>query len=594
MSNVPQNTAGKHRVDDEGDKCGAPPRQGQAAGWILTAAVLVFVAGLCVNSSRANDLLWQLQTGRLILLQHHAPAGDIYSWTRPGVPWVAHEWLAFVVMWLTYRAGGFAGLWLLTVGMSIVTWCIYYRVVLRELGATRDGAAPLTAFIVTCFAAVMMGSFYNPRPQLVTYLFTVIVLAVALDARRRAGAGNTEEAARARRNLWWLVPLFGVWANFHAGVLIGLGLIALLVLGDGVRIAVARRSTADISASETALCKTMVCVVAAGFLATLCNPYGVREYEDFRATISNSTMVNILEEWASPNFHEPFGWIVEGFLAVTLFSVFATRLRRDPAEVIVLVLFTHEALASMRNVPLLGLVGGLLIARHFQSALIPLIYKDGIRPADALFGPSPSPLLTLCVFVALTFTSIGKISAALTTSGPSTGALTTRIGLTAINDGSFPEHACRFIEMESIPWTMHMYNSYDDGGFLIWRIPRHPVFIDSRADVYFGPHLELVKTLYDGEYGWRSAFDRLDVDLIVTPVAEPQSRLFLAAPDWALVYVDRPNLDSHPTGYANQENTFIFIRRKPEYAALIARCRRDCPVIARHELGRYALYGSLQ
>ncbi len=571
------------------------PQMGQAAGWILTAAVLVFVVALCVNPARANDLLWQLRTGHWILIEHHPPVRDEYSWTRFGTPWVAHEWLTFVVLWLSYRADGFAGVFLLTAALSIVTWCAYYRLVLRELGATTHGAAPVTAFFLTCFAAVLVGPFFNPRPQLITYLFTVIVLAVALNARRCARDGSPEQGSHAKRSLWWIVPLCGLWANFHAGVLIGLGLLALLTIGDALGISVSSRQaggTVDAACSkDIALCRAMACVVAAGLAATLCTPYGIQEFENFRATITNTTAMNMVGEWASPSFHDSYGWMLEGFAAFLLFSLFATKLKFDPGEAIVLAVFTHEALAATRNVPLLGLVGGLIIARHFQSGLVRLLYREGTRPADALFGPTPSTMMVACVFVAVAFTSIGRISAALTTSGPARGSLLTRIALTSIDYGSFPVHACAFMEREHLP--NNVYNSYDDGGFIAWRLPDRPVFVDSRADVYFGSILTDVISLYGQTYRWRSLMAKHHIDVIVTRVSDAQSRQYLAAPDWALVYVDRPELDSHPTAYSRRENDFVFVRRTPAYAGLIERCRRDCPAVEALRHSPFGQYESL-
>ena len=39
---------------------------------------------------------------------HRVPATDPFSWTHEGREWVAHEWLAEVIIALADRAGGYA------------------------------------------------------------------------------------------------------------------------------------------------------------------------------------------------------------------------------------------------------------------------------------------------------------------------------------------------------------------------------------------------------------------------------------------------------------------------------------------------------
>src|SRR6185437_15362576 len=119
------------------------------------------------------------------------------------------------------------------------------------------------------------------------------------------------------------------------------------------------------------------------------------------------------------------------------------------------------------------------------------------------------------------------------------------------------------------------YNIYGDGGYLIWRLPEHPVFIDGRADIYFGPLLTQYNKLNSLTYDWRSILDQHGADFIVAAASERQSQQFLAASDWALVYADDPDLARERYDYGHRTNTLIFIKRMPAYSALIDRCRRD-------------------
>jgi hypothetical protein len=150
-----------------------------------------------------------------------------------------------------------------------------------------------------------------------------------------------------------------------------------------------------------------------------------------------------------------------------------------------------------------------------------------------------------------------------------------------------PERACRFIKRENFPASMRMLNEYGFGGYLIWRLPSHPVFIDGRADVYFGQVLNDYYTLNTTPYDWRRLIAPYNVDLVFTQRSKAWSILFMNAPDWALVYADSPNLDQ-------SDNTMIFVRRLPQYQSLIGQCRKDCPALAPGpELANYAVYPAL-
>src|SRR6476661_7036155 len=50
-----------------------------------------------------------------------------------------------------------------------------------------------------------------------------------------------------------------------------------------------------------------------------------------------------------------------------------------------------------------------------------------------------------------------------------------------VSDGS-PVKAVEYIQSHHL--SGNMLNEYDYGGYLIWALPEHPVFIDGRADLY--------------------------------------------------------------------------------------------------------------
>src|SRR4051812_38097592 len=61
-----------------------------------------------------SDLLWQIKIGQWILDHHALPYTDIYSFTRPGGPWVSTSWLSQVLFAFSYAQWDWAGPVILT------------------------------------------------------------------------------------------------------------------------------------------------------------------------------------------------------------------------------------------------------------------------------------------------------------------------------------------------------------------------------------------------------------------------------------------------------------------------------------------------
>jgi hypothetical protein len=553
-------------VKDETPKLQSP-RHKAIVVVLLALVVTLFVGSLCVNPSTANDLFWQLRTGREIVNSHHFPHHDTYSWTRYGTPWVVHEWLTFVLFWGAFHLAGFTGIWLLTVLLAITAFLIFFMVTLRE-----TNGAPLTAFLLTLFVSIVCAPFFQPRPQLFTYLFIIVIVCLVLSERRNPERKNM---------LWGLVPLFALWANLHAGVLIGIGILFAFGVGDLIQAYVERTDEAE-RARLLKNAKYLCVVGVTGIGATLINPYSWHIYQNFHATISNSTAMNIVQEWTPLDFHGPFGQLFEGFAAITLFALVCSKEKKDVAEILLVVALTHEALTANRNVPLFGIIIGLLIARHLQSSISSLLgmgENKGQPEQVTLFGPTPSIGMVAIVGVAIALFGCVRADGILKDNASPKGSLLVRCASASVSLRSFPDAACRFIRAEHFPISTRFYNIYADGGYLIWALPEHRVFIDGRADVYFGDILEQFHQMGALPYNWRTILGRHKCDAVLTSSSEAQARLFLCAPDWALVYTDRSDLDLSEAKSQGRSCFLIFLKRTPENAALISQCRHDCRIL---------------
>jgi hypothetical protein len=406
--------------------------------------------------------------------------------------------------------------------------------------------------------------FISPRPQIFTYLALAILMAIVLAARR----GRPRLA-------YAVLPLFPLWINFHAGAIAGLVILVVVAACDAAEARLRPSLSQSERSAMLAGARDLGLAAVGSALLTLASPYSWRIYQNLSATLGNSVAMTMDVEWASPDFHQGPGQLLELYAGLAVLVIAYSRERRSWAEIAVIVLLIHESLGSVRNVPLLAIVTAPFVARHARSAL-----ARAVRPAPGdnsiFFTERPAAGVCALLLVMMLVLCLDRAQNVLA-HAPSSGSGLARVASASFCLRAFPYDACAFIEREGFPTAMRIYNSYDDGGFLIWRLPEFPVSADGRADVYFGVPLERVRAVSTLEYDWSSRIAPEHPDFVLLDVGQQQARLFLQSPAWALVYVDRPQIDA-PEGGIN--NSFIFVRREPRYQALIDHCRRDCRACA--------------
>src|SRR5262245_60199773 len=177
--------------------------------------IVVFAAIFSFDLAQSTDIdfWWHLRTGELIATMGTIPASDPFSYTAAGRPWVAHEWLWELMVFLIYQHAGWAVAVLLSATIVTLAYAVLYRL-LRQLGANEILSAALVLW-----AALLAAPNFGVRPREVTYLlFTFYLSRLFLYRDGRI------------RHLWVLPPLMVAWVNLHGGFVLGLGVLGLFVI----------------------------------------------------------------------------------------------------------------------------------------------------------------------------------------------------------------------------------------------------------------------------------------------------------------------------------------------------------------------------
>jgi hypothetical protein len=126
------------------------------------------------------------------------------------------------------------------------------------------------------------------RPQVITVALVCWTLLLAERHLQRGG-----------RRAWLLLPIGLVWANLHAGFVLGVGVLALAVALEAAR-GVLRRP----GAAAWGRVRSLAAAVGGMAVVGCVNPSGISLYR-YVASTSASERLKPITEWHAPDFHDP-------------------------------------------------------------------------------------------------------------------------------------------------------------------------------------------------------------------------------------------------------------------------------------------------
>ena len=471
----------------------APPAPPAWLVPLLLALAALFLTGLFSTEIADTDAWWHLRTGQYIFQTHNLPWPDPFAYTtqlaRPSYPGeIETQRFNLTHEWLAQlamylaEAAGGLGAVVLWKGLLLALACSLVGHIVR----TRTGSY-LWGVAAMLAAAPVVVVFAHDRPSILSYLFSIAFVAILDDPRR----------------LWLLPPLALVWANCHGGFFLG-----WIVCGAYCVEALVRRPPAW---------KSILAFSAAAVLVSGLNPNGFGVVTTL-ASYRKSPMTSTLMEWSHPGFWgDPVAFYILLYAAAIVLAISWRRVRI--ADWLLFFAFAAASLTAFRNLPLLALFAPIVIATYFPVALAPRLGKR---------------VSTLASCLAVALLAAGLIW------GIAGGAC---FQLRAA-EWRFPAGAATFLRAHA-PGA-RLFNTYEDGGYLIWR--HLPVFIDGRSlseDVF--QNYRLILGTPPGDPRRDATLTRFGVEAIVLNAFEYNSGIIYplafalsqpAESAWKLVYDD--------------------------------------------------------
>jgi hypothetical protein len=407
---------------------------------ILVVTLLTILTILMVMRNPTDpDLGWHLRNGQDIL-KYGVPHGDLYSYTMSGYPWISHEWITDVLLYLGSK---YWGLFALSTIFGCIVFLAYF--ITARIKKTSPGVALLAVMI----AALVSISIFGVRPQMLTLLGVAITMWLLFKWRDNPKSNL----------IYWLIPLFLVWANLHGGFAAGLLLIGLFWVIELIKYCANHQHQSGLLTSKQLVQLLMVGLMAG--LSTLINPYTWGIYDELLKTVFNEVVKNGISEWRPVNFQSIHAYnliIYAAFLAILL--IFNWR-KVDITKLAIGATFLLISLSSWRHLPLFALVT-LPLLIEMMNNMLPRDLKKYYYSLPMILG-----LIGLIIFIFLT----NCLSIFRATSDE-----------TAFATSGFPYYAVQYIKTHYLPGNM--FNEYNWGGYLIWKLPEKRVFIDGRMAIW--------------------------------------------------------------------------------------------------------------
>jgi hypothetical protein len=467
-----------------------------------------------------GDTGWHIRTGEWILQHASVPHEDLFSFTKPHAAWFAWEWAWDVLFAVIHQFWGLSGVGFVTVLLLGVSSLLLYRLVVR---ACRNEAL---AFAVTALAVCGTASHWLARPHLFSWTFFLVFLHVLR---------NAEEGKKTA--LLWLPFLTILWCNLHGAFFVGIAAILTTALGIAAQKLWPANDCEEILSRsvwvKSALLEARPYLFCAGAcaVATLINPYGWRLHQHIATYLTDTKIMDSIQEFQSTSFHGGQALFFEIMLLASGGAVlWSLRSRNVPAALLV-ICWAHLALLAGRNIPFFLMVAAPPVACLLQDLIL--------RAARAsFFGTFFATLHEICGELKV-FERIGRVH--LASAAPMlTVAVLFASGAKGFegqfNAESFPHQAIPVIESTSAR-RIFTYDQWGD--YLIYRLyPSRQVFMDGRSDFYGDEFLVATQHIMEGYFDWSEQLNRFAVDMVIVRPDAPISTILKTAPGWKMLFDD--------------------------------------------------------
>lgn len=462
--------------------------------------LVIFISVLIGGQRMLNldgDLPRHILTGKYIMQVKNVPLTEPFVYPYQGKPYVSHEWLSDLIFFNVYKTAGLLGLVLLSGVLIALAFYLLY-----DYTSERNDLRLLVLLLVIWGCAITSLN-WAVRPHLFTMLFLVIWL-IWID---RLTHGE-------RVPILQFPAMMAIWSNIHGEFIAGFLVLIAYIAGHHWDFIFKRTLV------QRTVGRKLWLVLLISFLASMVNPYGLRPWFTLLGFINNRYLMSRMLEANSPDFHQPYFYVLLGLLALSFLLLTVNKKWIPASHGFLLAGFSAMCLIATRNIHLYGVVTPFVLA---GTTSIFLEFKQ-VAILENLLSRMEIHLRgfiwPLCsVFLLGVFLLFGKH------------------GFTVyFSPMSFPVNAVAWLEEN--PQDGNLFNDLNWGGYIALNLwPEQTIFIDSMADTTgdITRQYENIITLNDD---WEMLLTKYQVQWTLLPGSSEIAQALKNNQDWILVYKD--------------------------------------------------------
>lgn len=511
------------------------------------------------------DLWWHLKTGEYLLEHKGFFDQDPFNYTSPNVlnasqiEGLRNQWLGQVLYAAAYKQFGLIGV------LTFRNILIVMPMMILLVWLFRRGLNPWLSLVIVSLPAMMLSFqlFYAfERPQGISFNL-ILVMILLLERVRDKSRGPAPK--RMDYSYWALPAVMAVWANAHAGFIVGVFVIVSYLGAEAMTLLFMRY----VKKKRYELRPAFFYVCIGAIIATGANPnmfsvlnsYGLGLTSMFlkdvtrTATGGASWVAEVVLEYKPLYYFYSalsydwliFYWVYAALVYAVLFLKFWVRRSVDLAE-----LFAVTLVFVFANMYARGLMFSLTVLPAYLAKCV-IDIKDAAKGRMDL-NLKVVVASTAAIFIGFCTYTFDR-SPSMFTPGMTNEIITPW----------YPTRLVEFVKREQI--APPIYNYYTWGGFLMWSLyPDYKVFIDGRA--LDNRSSQTADAILKAFPGWESNIDAYNINAIFIPVVFRESgHIIPLAPTlinnekWELVFL--------------MNNSAVFVRNHPRNQDLIQKYRID-------------------
>lgn len=373
---------------------------------------------------RDTDFGWHLRCGQEILesgqlcqMNHFTTLLDGYQWHSPAQGYQ-------ILLFLTFKYFGFVGIAFL----YALTTAAVFTFLIKSLGRNLV-VDTLIMLIGIWFAWSTLN--IGPRSQILSVYFLLIFLSII-------------KWSQSRPKLLYFLPILTIiWSNSHSGFFLGPIIVLFLTIDTLIKY--------FLKIASAKYLVTISILTSLTFVASLVNPYGFQIYGEVLRH-GRVAMNTLIAEWVSPQV-----WQIFLTLSVTVWLSNKAWARKDFFSVLLLAFSAYLTVLARRNLPIFSVVAIYATLSSLTENFDPSLIKNPIQKMWFVAGA-----------VAVIFLATKNIPPIL-----------------AFNDGIYCQKALVVLPCGGVGFMLtqkpgRIFNAYEWGGYLIWKLPKFKIFVDGR------------------------------------------------------------------------------------------------------------------